>query len=131
MNINPIFNLIYTSVRKEDLYQSLVKGDVDHANEILGDILSRSISYFDNEESFYHGFLLGLFSGKKIKSNREAVHGRFDLCIFPKQIFQTALILECKHSKSVKDLIKDASEELNKSLIINMKKKSSMMDIFM
>ena len=110
MNINPIFNLIYTSVRKEDLYQSLVKGDVDHANEILGDILSRSISYFDNEESFYHDFLLGLFSGKKIKSNREAVHGRFDLCIFPKQIFQTALILECKHSKSVKDLIKDSSE---------------------
>ena len=41
MTINPIFNLIYTSVRKEDLYQSLVKGDVDHANEILGDILSR------------------------------------------------------------------------------------------
>ena len=101
----------YTFVRKEDLYQSLVKGDVDQANEILGDILSRSISYFDNEESFYHGFLLGLFSGKKIKSNREAMHGRFDLCIFPKQIFQTALILECKHSKSVKDLIKDSSEE--------------------
>ena len=101
----------YTFVRKEDLYQSLVKGDVDHANEILGDILSRSINYFDNEESFYHGFLLGLFSGKKIKSNREAVHGRFDLCIFPKQIFQTALILECKHSKIVKDLIKDSSEE--------------------
>ena len=70
MNINSIFNLIYTSVRKEDLYQSLVKGDVDHANEILGDILSRSISYFYNEESFYHGFLLGLFSGKKIKSNQ-------------------------------------------------------------
>ena len=65
----------YTFVRKENLYQSLVKGDVDQANEILGDILSRSISYFDNEESFYHGFLLGLFSGKKIKSNREAVHG--------------------------------------------------------
>ena len=31
----------YTFVRKENLYQSLVKGDVDHANEILGDILSR------------------------------------------------------------------------------------------
>ena len=100
----------YTFVRKESLYQSLVKGDVDHANEILGDILSRSINYFNNEESFYHGFLLGLFSGKKIKSNREAMHGRFDLCILPKQIFQTALILECKHSKSVKDLISDASE---------------------
>ncbi|MFR7562049.1 AAA family ATPase [Faecalibacillus intestinalis] len=100
----------YTFVRKEDLYQCLVREDVDQANEILGDILSRSISYFDNQESFYHGFLTGLFSGKKIKSNREAMHGRFDLCILPKQIFQTALILECKHSKSVKELVSDAKE---------------------
>ena len=100
----------YTFVRKEDLYQCLVKEDVDQANEILGDFLSRSISYFDNQESFYHGFLVGLFSGKKIKSNREAMHGRFDLCILPKQIFQTALILECKHSKSVKELVSDAKE---------------------
>ena len=100
----------YTFVRKEDLYQCLVKEDVDQANEILGDILSRSISYFDNQESFYHGFLVGLFSGKKIKSNREAMHGRFDLCILPKQIFQTVLILECKHSKSVKELVSDAKE---------------------
>ena len=101
----------YTFVRKEDLYQCLVREDVDQANEILGDILSRSISYFDNQESFYHGFLVGLFSGKKIKSNREAMNGRFDLCILPKQIFQTALILECKHSKSVKELVSDAKEE--------------------
>ena len=100
----------YTFVRKEDLYQCLVKEDVDQANEILGDILSRSISYFDNEESFYHGFLVGLFSGKNIKSNRESGNGRFDLCILPKQIFQTALILECKHSKSVKELVNDAKE---------------------
>ena len=101
----------YTFVRKEDFYQCLVREDVDQANEILGDILSRSISYFDNQESFYHGFLVGLLSGKKIKSNREAMNGRFDLCILPKQIFQTALILECKHSKSVKELVSDAKEE--------------------
>ena len=101
----------YTFVRKEDLYQCLVKEDVDQANEILGDILSRNISYFDNQESFYHGFLVvGLFSGKNIKSNRESGNGRFDLCILPKQIFQTALILECKHSKSVKELVNDAKE---------------------
>ena len=100
----------YTFVRKEDFYPRLVREDVDQANEILGDILSRSISYFDNQESFYHGFLVGLLSGKKIKSNREAMNGRFDLCILPKQIFQTALILECKHSKSVKELVSDAKE---------------------
>ena len=108
----------YTFVRKEDFYQCLVREDVDQANEILGDILSRSISYFDNQESFYHGFLVGLFSGKKIKSNREAMNGRFDLCILPKQIFQTALILECKHSKSVKELVSDA-KEVAKQIIDN------------
>lgn len=99
----------YTFVKKEDLYQCLIKEEVDKANEILGDILSKAISYFDNEESFYHGFLVGLFSGKKIKSNREAMHGRFDICILPQQIFNVALILECKHSKKVKDLVKDAN----------------------
>ena len=100
----------YTSARKNELYQEFINGDARKVNLLLNDILIRSISYFDNQESFYHGFLVGLFSGKKIKSNREAMHGRFDLCILPKQIFQTALILECKHSKSVKELVSDAKE---------------------
>ena len=34
----------YTFVKKEDFYQSLVKGDVNQANEILGYILSRNDS---------------------------------------------------------------------------------------
>ena len=38
------------------------------------------------------------------------MHGRFDLCIFPKQIFQTALILECLHSKIVKDSSEGAQQ---------------------
>ena len=99
----------YTYIRKEDLYQSLIKEDVNQANEILGDILSKSISYFDNEESFYHGFLIGLFTGKTIKSNKESGEGRFDICIYPKQIFKTAIIIECKHSDSIKNLVKDAA----------------------
>ena len=98
----------YTYIRKENLYQSLVKGDVEEANEILGDILSKSISYFDNQESFYHGFLIGLFSGRDIKSNKESGEGRFDICIYPPQIFKTAIVIECKHSDSIKDLVKDA-----------------------
>ncbi len=100
----------YTSNRKNELYQMLMNGQIREANELLNDILSRSISYYDNEESFYHGFLVGLFSGKMVKSNREAMNGRFDICILPRRIFQTALILECKHSSQVKDLIKDAKE---------------------
>ena len=98
----------YTYIRKEDLYQALCKEDVDLANEILGDILSKSISYYDNEESFYHGFLIGLFTGRKIKSNKESGEGRFDICIYPPQIFKIAVIIECKHSDSIKNLVKDA-----------------------
>ena len=100
----------YTFVRKEDLYQCLVKEDVDQANEILGDILSRSISYFDNQESFYHGFLVGLLNGYEVMSNKEAEHGRFDVCVLPDSILGTVVLIECKHSISEDDLIDDARE---------------------
>ncbi len=46
-----------------------------------------SISYMDTSESFYHGYLLGLFSeflnNKRfiVRSNRESGLGRFDLMI--------------------------------------------------
>ena len=99
----------YTFVRKEDLYQCLVKEDVDQANEILGDILSRSISYFDNQESFYHGFLVGLLNDYEVVSNREAGNGRFDICVLPETILDTVLLIECKHSASEDDLIEDAN----------------------
>ena len=48
----------YTFVRKEDLYQCLVREDVDQANEILGDILSRSISYIDRDLLFLQKYNL-------------------------------------------------------------------------
>ncbi len=45
-----------------------------------------SISYMDNYENFYHGYMLGIFQGflrEKyiVKSNREAGKGRFDVLI--------------------------------------------------
>ena len=98
----------YTNARKNLLYQELVDGNALKANVILNDILMKSISYYDNEESFYHGFLVGLFTGYSVKSNREAGHGRFDLCILPNSILKTALVLECKHSSEVRQLVQDA-----------------------
>lgn len=100
----------YTTNRKKELYQLLVEGDAERANELLNDILERSISYYDNYENFYHGFLVGLLSHKKVESNREVGKGRFDLAILPRRITGTALIIECNHSTSVRTLIKDAKE---------------------
>lgn len=99
----------YTSARKNELYQEFINGDARKVNILLNDILIRSISYFDNQESFYHGFLVGLLNDYEVVSNREAGNGRFDICVLPETILDTVLLIECKHSASEDDLIEDAN----------------------
>lgn len=98
----------FTDDRRSALYQALADGNTEKANALLNEILARSISYFDSQETFYHGFLVGLFSDKKVESNKESGSGRYDICIFPDTIMETAIIMECKHSSSEKELIHDA-----------------------
>ena len=100
----------YTTSRKSELYQELVDGDAKKVNLLLNDILLRSISYFDNQESFYHGFLVGLLNDYEVVSNRESGNGRFDVCVLPENILGTVVLIECKHSVSEDDLIDDAKE---------------------
>ena len=100
----------YTTSKKNELYQELVDGDAKKVNLLLNDILLRSISYFDNQESFYHGFLVGLLNDYEVVSNRESGNGRFDLCVLPENILGTVVLIECKHSISEDDLIDDAKE---------------------
>ena len=100
----------YTTSRKGELYQQLVDGDAKKVNLLLNDILLRSISYFDNQESFYHGFLVGLLNDYEVVSNRESGNGRFDVCVLPENILGTVVLIECKHSISEDDLIDDAKE---------------------
>ena len=98
----------YAGSRKNELYLELVNGDARKVNLLLNDILIRSISYFDNQESFYHGFLVGLLNGYEVISNREAGDGRFDLCVMPETILGTVILIECKHSIRQDCLIEDA-----------------------
>lgn len=100
----------YTTSRKGELYQELVDGDAKKVNLLLNDILLRSISYFDNQESFYHGFLVGLLNDYEVVSNRESGNGRFDVCVLPENMLGTVVLIECKYSISEDDLIDDAKE---------------------
>lgn len=100
----------YTTSKKNEIYQELVDGDVKKVNLLLNDILLRSISYFDNQESFYHGFLVGLLNDYEVVSNRESENGRFDVCVLPENILGTVVLIECKYSISEDDLIDDAKE---------------------
>ena len=105
----------YQNERDSNFIDALIQEDVTKANSILQDVLLQSISYYDNYESFYHGFMVGFLNadGYEVKSNRESGEGRFDLAVLPYSILNTAIIIECKHSNSIKELRKDSKEASN------------------
>ena len=105
----------YQNERDSNFIDALIQEDVTKANSILQDVLLQSISYYDNYESFYHGFMVGFLNadGYDVKSNRESGEGRFDLAVLPYSILNTAIIIECKHSNSIKELRKDSKEASN------------------
>ena len=100
--------------RKRDLsfIEALIQEDVMKANRLLQDVLQQSISYYDNYENFYHGFMVGFLkaNGYTVQSNRESGEGRFDIAVLPYSILDTALIIECKHSTGIKELRKDSAK---------------------
>lgn len=98
----------YQQSKRGELLLALKKGNVNEANDILYDILQKSISYYDNYETFYHGLLLGLFEGNSIRSNVESGDGRFDIAILSTKPFDVSILIECKKSETFKDLVKDA-----------------------
>lgn len=125
----------YTTSKKNELYQELVDGDAKKVNLLLNGILLRSISYFDNQESFYHGFLVGLLNDYEVVSNRESGNGRFDVCVLPENILGTIVLIECKHSISEDDLIDDAKEGarqiVEKNILKNIDLKNMKMQLAM
>ena len=91
-----LFNNIISEILSTDyniqsrLVESFCLGILNNDKELIQNTLNRilpNISYMDTSESFYHGYLLGLFSmflnNKRfiVRSNRESGLGRFDLMI--------------------------------------------------
>ena len=95
----------------------ILNNDKVKMEENLNNILM-SISYYDNNEYFYHGFMTALLyyflSNKEyiVKSNRESGDGRYDVMI--ERIDRTlGIVLEFKHSNSIEELEMDAVKGLN------------------
>lgn len=74
---NEEIHYIYTSIFEEwfhkqmqnyshQFLEALMKEEVEQANMILNQVLFQSISYFDYNEAYYHGFLLGMLQGEWI-----------------------------------------------------------------
>lgn len=112
--------------KKGSFVNALKNGNLEEAETILSEILQRSLSYYDNYENFYHGFLLGILEGYNVESNVEAGEGRLDLVIYPNIFRDTAIVIECKHSNSMDSLVKDS--KLGAKQIIEKKYLDGIMD---
>lgn len=105
----------YKVENKNEFIHKLIQGDEREVEEILLKILEKSISYYDNKESFYHGFLVGMLQGimgYDIYSNKESGEGRFDIVLRPESIRKKAIIIECKHAIGTSHLRQDSKEAL-------------------
>ncbi len=102
------------------LYDAIKAKDTNAIEEFLKGLLSKSISYFDGSESFYHGFFLSLLYGMPYyapKSNRESGSGRTDIILYPDrpEDQDPAYIFELKQRKKfseMKDGLKEALDQI-------------------
>ena len=92
--------------------------DTEQIGKVQTDLLKRSISTFDSEESFYHGYLLSMLTGMTdytARSDREAGDGRPDITLYPENPPDPAYIFECKVRKKfnqMQDGLAEAFEQI-------------------
>lgn len=87
---------------QSELFSVVLAGDTKKMGELLTTLLKKSISTFDSQESFYHGFLLSILMGMPdydAKSNREEGNGRPDIVLYPENPTDKAIIFELKVRK--------------------------------
>lgn len=97
------------------LYESILNGDTDRMSEILSENLMETISFYDYQESYYHGFLAGMLKNIGnyiVQSNRESGKGRPDILLKYPSVRGKAVIIEIKVSKTYPGLEEKCDEAL-------------------
>ena len=97
------------------LYQSILDGDTERMAEILSENLMETISFYDYQESYYHGFLAGMLKNIGnyiVQSNRESGNGRPDILLKYPSVRGKAVIIEIKVSKTYQGLEEKCEEAL-------------------
>lgn len=100
---------------RKPLHQALLGGGCDEIQQILRRELLDGISYHDNAESFYHGYVAGLLKGMpdyKLRSNREAGNGRPDIQLVPYNQKDTVFLIELKKADSYQQMEGKCKEAL-------------------
>ena len=109
----------------DKIAESLYANDQRKLQQAISDYLDQTISFYDaGAEGFYHGLVLGLIAlmdnQYKIKSNREAGDGRYDICLIPRKNIYPGIIMELKWKKDLADdslelLAKEALSQIDKN----------------
>ena len=102
------------------IQEAICGNDVEELRKQLQKLLLETVSYNDAaNESFYHGFMLGLCALLDdvyyISSNRESGEGRFDIQLMPKREGFPGVLIELKAGKQCpsESLVDLAEEALN------------------
>ena len=97
------------------LYESILNGNTEKMAEILSENLMETISFYDYQESYYHGFLAGMLKNIGnyiVLSNRESGNGRPDILLKYPSVRGKAVIIEIKVSKTYQGLEEKCDEAL-------------------
>ncbi|MBR1598883.1 MAG: AAA family ATPase [Lachnospiraceae bacterium] len=89
------------------LNKAVLEGDTETVENYVSDLLAKSISTFDSDESFYHGYFLSLLygvPGYTVQSNREEGDGRPDIVLYPDRPRDPAIIFEIKVRKKFNEM---------------------------
>lgn len=110
-----------TSSRVEQLLKALLQGDEDTLQELLHEMIKRSVSFHDSAEAFFHGFVVGLLvhlsEHYNVHSHRESGYRRYDVLITPKLPGKPGVVLEFKVvHKRKKETMKQAVTSAMKQL---------------
>lgn len=104
------------------LYDSILNGDSEKTAEILSENLMETISFYDYQESYYHGFLAGMLKNIGnyiVLSNRESGNGRPDIVLKYPSVRGKAVIIEIKVAKSCQELGQKCEEALKQIEVKN------------
>ncbi|MDO4554931.1 MAG: AAA family ATPase [Lachnospiraceae bacterium] len=85
----------------DNFYHALLSENAEEMEDFISNQLIKSISYYDNKESFYHGYLAGILgglSGYQLDSNQESGQGRPDILLLPFQPKKPAILIEIKQT---------------------------------
>lgn len=100
---------------RTNILESVIHADAEKLEDLLCTWLTNTISCFDEQENYYHGFVTGLvsgFNGYMVVSNRESGNGRFDLVVKQRSRWHHAAILEFKVVEKYNQMTKACEDAL-------------------